>query len=540
MIIEKIKIIIIDDEKHIIDEIEKTINNLFKDELSRYEPEIKKSTEPNLNVAEDKPDIAFIDYKFDNSNVNGYFLAKKLKEKYPSIINVIITAEESFIDIRRMESTDNLFIISGWIPKPFRPVDIRKELIALISDKEKNEQIASLSSRLNIATTIPLDEVGKKALNVGIVYRSKIMAKALNDALTYAQTPKVVLLQGESGTGKELFAKLIADNSNFNKSKYFPVNAGSINESTITSELFGVKKGGYTGAISDRKGYFEEYDSGIVFLDEINSLPLEAQVMLLRVIENGELIRVGDSKIIKVEVKIICGTNQDLSDLVSQSKFRQDLLNRINQFKIVIPPLRERDVDIELLLKHYLNKFNTQYHKNLTFDDNALNTLIKYNYKEGNVRELNGIVEKLVLFGNSIITFDLIKEKVSQVLEEKTDFKSNPQQESQVATLNIIENNSFNTGSSRIIFSAKEKNNMKDFLSRFLKAFLKYEIDNGKYPNQHEIEPILEPSNNLGWLSSRFTKTKEPKNCQLAKEVIDQNSDLHLLKQITPFKKLFS
>jgi transcriptional regulator with GAF, ATPase, and Fis domain len=129
---------------------------------------------------------------------------------------------------------------------------------------------------------------------------------------------------------------------------------------------------------------------------------------------------VGDSKIIKVDVKIICGTNQDLTSLVNQNKFRRDLLYRINQFKIMIPPLRERKDDIELLLKHYLNKFNTQYQRNITFDNIAFESLKEFNFEEGNVRELHGIIENLVLFAKSIINFDLIKEKAPQVLEKKT------------------------------------------------------------------------------------------------------------------------
>lgn len=221
-----------------------------------------------------------------------------------------------------------------------------------------------------------------------------------------AKTKANVLLLGESGTGKELIAKSIHYLSERSKKPFIRVNCSAIPEGLIESELFGHEKGAFTGAVSSRKGKFELADGGTLFLDEIGDLPLALQPKLLRVIQEMEFERVGGENTIKVDVRIVSATNKNLENLVKEGKFREDLYFRINVIPIMIPPLRDRGDDIDLLIHHFLEKNNKNYNKEVGITDTAISLLKNYNWP-GNVRELENTIERLVLMSKD----NLIKEE---------------------------------------------------------------------------------------------------------------------------------
>ena len=231
----------------------------------------------------------------------------------------------------------------------------------------------------------------------GIVGRSDAITKVLEMIAQVSPVDISVLISGESGTGKELFAKAIHQNSRRSHEPIVTVNCGAIPEGIIESELFGHKKGAYTDAKGDRKGYFESANKGSIFLDEIGETPLETQVKLLRVIESGEFMPVGESKIKKTDVRIIAATNKDLSDLVEKGKFRQDLYYRLNTVSIKLPSLNERVEDIALLVERFALEFtrnNDMIYRGFVPD--AIKYMKNYQWK-GNVRQLKNFVESIIV-----------------------------------------------------------------------------------------------------------------------------------------------
>jgi transcriptional regulator with PAS, ATPase and Fis domain len=229
----------------------------------------------------------------------------------------------------------------------------------------------------------------------GIIGHSPQLERAIDIASQVAGTDITVLITGESGVGKEVFPQIIHQLSARKHGPYIAVNCGAIPEGTIDSELFGHEKGAFTGAIDSRKGYFEVASSGTIFLDEVAELPLSTQVRLLRVLESGEFIKVGSSKVIKTDVRIVAATNVDIPDAINKGKFRQDLYYRLNSVPIQIPPLRERREDIILLFKKFANDFAEKYRMPpIDLDENARQMLMNFRWS-GNVRQLKNITEQI-------------------------------------------------------------------------------------------------------------------------------------------------
>ena len=229
----------------------------------------------------------------------------------------------------------------------------------------------------------------------GIVGNSTSLNHAIEVAIQVAPTDMSVLITGESGSGKESFSKIIHSMSKRKHGQFIAVNCGAIPEGTIDSELFGHEKGSFTGANESRKGYFEVTNGGTIFLDEIGEMPLSTQSRLLRIIENGEFIKVGSSKVLKTDVRIIAATNIKLKDAVKNKKFREDLYYRLNTVPIIVPPLRERGEDITLLFRKFSSDFSD---KNkmvpIRLNDSAKNEIIKYRFP-GNIRELKNLAEQI-------------------------------------------------------------------------------------------------------------------------------------------------
>ena len=233
--------------------------------------------------------------------------------------------------------------------------------------------------------------------------------RAIEKAVRVSPTDITVLVTGESGVGKEAFPKIIHQLSHRKHNKFIAVNCGAIPEGTIDSELFGHEKGAFTGATSSRSGYFEVADGGTIFLDEVGELPLTTQVRLLRVLENGEFIKVGSSKVQKTNVRIVAATNLNMEDAITKGKFREDLFYRLSTIEIKIPPLRERKTDIILLFRKFASDFAKKYNMpTVRLNDDAQRILQEYNWN-GNIRQLKNITEQLsVLEQERAINGDMI------------------------------------------------------------------------------------------------------------------------------------
>ncbi|MFT7899510.1 sigma-54 dependent transcriptional regulator [Tenacibaculum ascidiaceicola] len=249
----------------------------------------------------------------------------------------------------------------------------------------------------------------------GIIGNDVQLNRAIEKAIRVAPTDISVLVTGESGVGKENIPKIIHQLSHRKHAKYIAVNCGAIPEGTIDSELFGHEKGAFTGATQTRKGYFEVADGGTIFLDEVGELPLTTQVRLLRVLENGEFIKVGSSQVQKTNVRIVAATNVNMHEAISKEKFREDLYYRLSTIEIPLPPLRERGEDIHLLFRKFAADFAQKYRMpTIRLGENAVKVLLNYHFP-GNIRQLKNIAEQV-----SIVEEDrlITPEKLVQYLPE--------------------------------------------------------------------------------------------------------------------------
>ncbi len=241
-------------------------------------------------------------------------------------------------------------------------------------------------------------EVTRAKQRFSIIGNSPALSLAVSRAIRVAPIDLSVLVTGESGSGKEFFPKIIHAFGARKHKKYIAVNCGAIPEGTIDSELFGHEKGAFTGAISARKGYFEEADGGTIFLDEVAELPLTTQARLLRVLETGEFLKVGSSNVQKTDIRIVAATNVDLIKAVEKGKFREDLYYRLSTIRIDVPNLHDRGDDIRLLARKFASDFAEKYMtKPITFADDAMRAMMLYRWP-GNVRQLKNFVEQFALF----------------------------------------------------------------------------------------------------------------------------------------------
>jgi two-component system, NtrC family, response regulator AtoC len=273
-----------------------------------------------------------------------------------------------------------------YISKPFKP----DEVILTLKKAEERERLRRENELLR-------REIKKEYSFENIISKNKQMQKIFEVITKVAQYKSTILITGESGTGKELVARALHYNSDRAQNPFVAVNCGAIPENLLESELFGHAKGAFTDAIRTKKGLFEEADGGTLFLDEIGELPSQLQVKLLRALQEGEIRRIGESKPIQIDVRIVAATVKDLVREVNEGRFRDDLFYRLNVLPIHIPPLRERNEDIPLLTAHFIRKYSEVMSKNVVgIDSRALEALMNYKWY-GNVRELENTIERAVV-----------------------------------------------------------------------------------------------------------------------------------------------
>ncbi len=295
-----------------------------------------------------------------------------------------------------------------YISKPFKP----DEIILTLKKAEERE-------RLRRENLFLKQEVQKEYSFENIISKNERMRQIFDTIRKVAKYKSTILIEGESGTGKELVAKAIHFNSDRSSNPFIPVNCGAIPENLLESELFGHTKGSFTNAVRTKKGLFEEADGGTMFLDEIGELPLQLQVKLLRVLQDGEIRRIGDSRPIIIDVRIIAATIKDLDKEVRESRFRDDLFYRLNVLPMKIPPLRERKEDVPLLVDHFIGKYSRELNKPIEgITPEALNCLMNSTWK-GNVRELENVIERaIVLTESNRIQVDNLPVEIQSPKEE--------------------------------------------------------------------------------------------------------------------------
>ncbi len=334
--------------------------------------------------------------------MTGVELLERSLELNPDTVRIILTG---YTDVEDLMDAINQGHVHRYITKPWDPFSlketVRRELERWELERENerlarelqiaNEQLA----RENFRLKTEMEALG--AGEVALIYGSRAMEELLGLLSKVVRTNSTVLIQGETGTGKELVARYIHEHSLRRSEAFVPVNCGAIPADLGESSFFGHRKGSFTGATEDRKGFFELASGGTLFLDEIGESPLDLQVKLLRVLQEGEILPVGAERTRKVDVRVIASTNRNLGLLVEQGRFRQDLFFRLNVFSVYVPPLRSRADDIAILARHFLVQGCRRLNKRVAgFDDETLELMEAYAWP-GNVRELENEVERLVI-----------------------------------------------------------------------------------------------------------------------------------------------
>lgn len=329
-------------------------------------------------------DVVLCDVKLPDGN--GVDMAGQIKAKSPNTEVILLTAYGNIPDgVQAIKNGAFDYIIKG---------DDNNKIIPLI---HRALEKAALSQRVQQLE----EKLGNKYSFDGIIGNSKALLETIDLAKKVAVTDTTVLLTGETGTGKEVFAQAIHQASNRNNKNFIAINCSAFSHDLLESEMFGHKAGAFTGAMKDKKGLFEEANNGTIFLDEVGEMALDLQAKLLRVIENGEFIKVGESKVTKVNVRIITATNRNLTTEIEAGHFRQDLYYRLSVFSIQLPSLRERVADIETLALYYLKQFALKTNKKLQGASPEFISLLKMHQWPGNIRELKNVIERSVILENS-------------------------------------------------------------------------------------------------------------------------------------------
>ena len=381
-------ILLIDDEE----QLRKALSRII--ELESYKVYQADSAKKGLKILEQENEILLVITDVKLPDENGIQVLEKIKAKHPACEVIVITAFGTIHDgVKAMKLGAFDYITKG---------DGDDQILVII---ERAIEKAKMQRRINELQ----DKLETKYNFDKIIGKSKIITDCISLAKKVAPTDSTVLIEGETGTGKELFAQSI-HNASMRKNKPFvAINCSAFSKELLESEIFGYKKGAFTGAVSDKKGLFEEANEGTMLLDEIGEMDLDLQAKLLRVLEEQTFIKVGDSKPVNINVRIIAATNRDLLKESKQNHFRPDLYYRLTGFKIMVPSLRERKEDIEHLATHFIRVYAAKIKKKINgMDDEFKKKLKKYNWP-GNTRELKNIIERaIILSDKNILTSDLL------------------------------------------------------------------------------------------------------------------------------------
>jgi DNA-binding NtrC family response regulator len=339
----------------------------------------KDAEETFLQIKEHSPDVILLDIILPD--LDGLKVLEKIKQNEPDIVVIMITATntaKTAVEAMKLGAYH-------YVTKPFDNDELRLIISRSLSEKALKQELIFRREEMD------------KSFDFGnILGKSKGMKDIFKVVKQIADSKSTVLIMGESGTGKELISRAIHYNSNRKNYPFVTINCAAIPETLIESELFGHEKGAFTNAIEKKLGRFEVAHQGTLFLDEIGELSLTTQAKILRFLEEKEFNRVGGSKTIKVDVRLITATNKDLNQMIKKGGFREDLYYRINVVPIVIPPLRERKEDIPILIDHFINKFGVENNKNVKgINKDALEFLMQYEWP-GNVRELENLIERVI------------------------------------------------------------------------------------------------------------------------------------------------
>ena len=362
---------------------------------------------PNLILShlEKNPcDIIILDMNFSglvNTGNEGIFWLNKIKKQSESISVILMTAYADIdLAIKGLKEGADDFLMKPW----------------------KNEKIIETVSTILVNKTKTAQKSNRISTSSAIIGNSSIIQDVFTKINKVAPTDANVLILGENGTGKDLIAKAIHDNSLRRNKPFVKVDVGALSQTLFESELFGYKKGAFTDAKTDRIGRFEAASGGTLFLDEIGNISLEQQVRLLTVLQNRTVTPLGSNESVNIDIRLICATNVSTETLADESKFRKDLIYRINTVDIVVPPLRERENDITLLAKHFVELYAEKYNKNVfSFGTGFLSKLKKHDFP-GNVRELQYVLERAVIMtdGDLLKTEDLVFSSIERTTQTRS------------------------------------------------------------------------------------------------------------------------
>lgn len=381
------KILIIDDEKQLRGLLSRIIG------LEGYEVFQADCCKTGLKLlGEVNPDVVLCDVRLPDGS--GVELVKEVKRLKPLVEVILLTAYGNIPDgVQAIKNGAFDYITKG---------DDNNKIIPLLSRAVEKVELSRRLERLE-------EQVGRKYSFDAIWGKSRPIREAVELARKVAGTEVPVLLTGETGTGKEVFAQAIHQNSVRGQKAFVAVNCSAFSKELLESEMFGFRAGAFTGAVKEKKGLFEEADKGTIFLDEIGEMAFDLQAKLLRILETGEFIKVGDTKPTKVNVRVIAATNRDLQKEIAEGHFREDLFYRLSVFQIHLPPLRERTGDIELYARLFVKQFEPVVGKTITeFEPEYFEALKRHAWK-GNVRELRNVVERSMIIaeGGRLTTADL-------------------------------------------------------------------------------------------------------------------------------------
>lgn len=394
MLLKKASILVIDDDVDVLTAMKMLLKSQVKQVVTEKNPNNLVSL-----ISNNKFDLVILDMNYDsvvNTGNEGLYWLRKIKEISPEIDVILITAYGDLdLAVKSLKKDAADFIIKPW--KNDKLIESIQESIS----KKKNKDPKKWSPSVN---------------GVKLLGESKAMKDLFYKVQKIAPTDANILILGENGTGKDLIAQAIHDSSLRKNNPFIKVDVGSLTSTLFESELFGHKKGAFTDAREDRLGRIEAANGGTLFLDEIGNISLQQQASLLTVLQNRIVTPLGSNTPIPVDIRLICATNLDIEMLANETKFRKDLIYRINTVEVLIPPLKDRDKDVKLLTKHFTEVYAEKYFKsNITIDESFFKKLKTYHFP-GNVRELQYTIERAIIMLESSVLFenDLVFSPIEQ------------------------------------------------------------------------------------------------------------------------------